>query len=70
MAKVPRVLRHRGHPLTLAFALTDFKVQGCTESYVTLSIAPRPFPPHLDMKGFYVMISRVRTSTLSLLFLI
>ena len=26
-----------------------------------LSIAPRPFPPHLDLKGFYVMVSRART---------
>ena len=22
---------------------------------------PRPFPPHLDLKGFYVMVSRART---------
>ena len=60
MSNIPRVLKHRGHPLTLAFAMTDFKVQGRTCDYVNLSIAARPFPPHLDMKGFYVMISRVR----------
>ena len=60
MANVPRILRHRGHPITLAFSLTDFKVQGKTLDYLNLSIAGRPFPPHLDMKGFYVMISRVR----------
>ena len=60
MASIPRTLQHRGHPVVLAFALTDFKVQGKTLDFLTLSIAPRPFPPHLDMKGFYVMISRVR----------
>ena len=63
MSSVPRVLRHHGHPITLAFALTDFKVQGRTLDYLNLSIAARPFPPHLDMKGFYVMISRVRRSS-------
>ena len=60
MANAPRLLRYHGHPLTLAFAMTDFKVQGRTLPFVILSIAGRPFPPHLDMKGFYVMISRVR----------
>ena len=25
-----------------------------------MSIAPRPFPPHLSLKGFYVFVSRVR----------
>ncbi len=60
MANVPRVLRHKGHPITLAFAFTDFKIQGKTLDYITLSLANRPFPPHIDLKGFYVMISRVR----------
>ena len=60
MENVPRTLRYRGHHTTLAFAITDFKVQGRTVPFVILSIAARPFPPHLDMKGFYVMISRVR----------
>ena len=60
MANIPRTLHYRGHPLTLAFALTDFKVQGKTLGYLTLSIAARPFPPHLDLEGFYVMASRVR----------
>jgi uncharacterized protein (DUF2249 family) len=62
MSNVPRVLRHHGHPITLAFALTDFKVQGKTLDFLNMSIASRPFPPHIDMKGFYVMISRVRRS--------
>ena len=61
MARIPKTLQHRGHPLVLAFALTDFKVQGKTLDFLTMSIASRPFPPHVDMKGFYVMISRVRS---------
>ena len=63
MANVPRVLRQYGHPITLTFAYTDFKIQGKTLDYNNLSIENRPFPPHLDMKGFYVMISRVRRSS-------
>ena len=27
MANIPKTLQHRGHPLVLAFALTDFKIQ-------------------------------------------
>ena len=60
MSNVPRLLRHHGHPITLAFALTDFKIQGKTLDFLNMSVAARPFPPHIDMKGFYVMISRVR----------
>ena len=46
--------------MTLAFAVTDFKLQGKTKNLLTLSIAPRPFPPWLDLKGFYVTVSRAR----------
>ncbi len=58
---MPKTFRVRAHPLTLAFALTDYKLQGKTTEELLLSIAPRPFPPHLDLKGFYVMVSRART---------
>ena len=61
LAHIPKTLQHRGHPLVLAFALTDFKVQGKTLDFLTMSIASRAFPPHLDMKGFYIIISRVRS---------
>ena len=37
-----------------------FKLQGKTLDKLVLSIAPRPLPPHLDLKGLYVMVSRVR----------
>ena len=58
---VPKRLRCKNHPLSLAFAVTDFKLQGKTLDELILSIGPRPFPPHLDLKGFYVAVSRVRT---------
>ena len=60
MAGIPKVLRVFAPWLTLAFALTDFKLQGRTLGELILSIAPRPFPPHLDLRGFYVFVSRVR----------
>ena len=61
MKSVPKTLRLHKHPVDLAFAVTDFKLQGKTMDELLLSIAPRPFPPHLDLKGAYVMVSRVRT---------
>ncbi|CAK0867394.1 unnamed protein product [Prorocentrum cordatum] len=57
---MPKNVRHRGHAITFAFAVTDYKLQGKTKDNLILSIAPRPFPPHLDLKGFYVDVSRVR----------
>ena len=63
LANMPKTLRIRPHPVTLAFAVTDFKLQGKTKDELILSIAPRPFPPHMDRKAFYVMVSRVRKRT-------
>ena len=60
MRAVPKTLSCNEHPITLAFAVTDFKLQGKTLDKLILSIARRPFPPHLDLKAFYVMVSRVR----------
>ncbi len=60
MSCVPKTLRYRGHGLTLAFAVTDYKLQGKTMEELVLSIAPRPFLPRLDITGFYVDVSRVR----------
>jgi hypothetical protein len=60
MAGMPKVVRIFAAWLTLSFALTDFKLQGRTMGELILSISPRPFPPHLDLRGFYVFISRVR----------
>ena len=60
MKCVPKTLRFHKHPVDLSFAVTDFKLQGKTLDELILSIAPRPFLPRLDLKGFYVMVSRVR----------
>ena len=60
MHAIPKTLYYNAPWLTLAFAVTDFKLPCKTLSALTLSIGPRPFPPHLDLKGLYVMISRVR----------
>ena len=57
---IPKKLRYAGFGMTLAFAVTDFKLQGKTLDELVLSVAPRPFPPHMDLKGFYVATSRVR----------
>ena len=46
------------HPVELAFALTDHKLQGATLQYLLLSLAERSFMPHHDMNGYYVFVSR------------
>ena len=60
MRAVPKTLNCTEHPITMAFAVTDFRLQGKTLEKLVLSIALRPLPPHLDLKVFYVMVSRVR----------
>ena len=60
MRAVLKTLSCTEHPITFGFAVTDFKLQGKTLDRLILSIAPRPFPPHLDLTAFYVMVSRVR----------
>ena len=45
--------------LFLSFDYDFNKVQGKTLDFLTMSIASRPFPPNVDMKGFYVIISGV-----------
>ncbi|CAK0798449.1 unnamed protein product [Prorocentrum cordatum] len=56
----PKNARHRGRAIALAFAATDYKLQGEPKDNLILSIAPRPFPPHLDLKGLCVDVSRAR----------
>ena len=51
----------RLHQFILAFAMTDFKLQGRTLPRLILSICERPFGPYMALSGFYVLISRVRT---------
>ena len=63
MTGVPRALHFVAGHLTLAFAVTDSKLQGKTLNELMLSLAPRPFPPRLDLKGYYAIISRGRRIT-------
>ena len=51
----------RLHQYQLAFALTDFKLQGRTLRKLILSICKRSKPPWMTLSCFYVLISRVRT---------
>jgi hypothetical protein len=40
--------------------LSQYKLQGVTKSKLIMSVAPKPFPPHMDMEALYVLVSRVR----------
>ena len=49
----------RAFAYTLAFALTDFKLQGRSLPKLLLSFGPRSKPPYLNtMNVLYVLISR------------
>jgi hypothetical protein len=47
-------------PYTLAFAITDYKLQGRTMRLILINIRKRHGPPHMNLVSFYVMVSRVR----------
>jgi hypothetical protein len=53
-----RILIKR-HPYDLAFALTDFKLQGRTLPKLVLSVCKRSDMPWMTLQSFYVLISRV-----------
>ena len=55
------VVKVKEHSCRLAFVMTDFKLQGRTLPKLILSICKRPTPPWMELAGFYVLISRVRT---------
>ena len=46
--------------ITLGFALTDYKLQGKTLKYLILNLTKYSWPPHMDLKGLYVLLSRVK----------
>ena len=48
------------HMVELAFAVTDYKLQGKTLDRLVLSLGPRPFKPCWKLSGLYVLLSRVR----------
>jgi hypothetical protein len=54
-------LSTRGHAISLAFAVTDFKLQGKSVDVLILSLAPRNFNPPFYLHSLYVLLSRVRT---------
>ena len=55
------MVKVKEHSFRLAFVMTDFKLQGRTLLKVILSMFKRPMPPWMELTGFYVLISRVRT---------
>ena len=59
---IPKYIKVRQHAYQMAFALTDFKLQGRTIPKLILSLCNRTAAPHMTMTAFYVLISRVRTS--------
>jgi hypothetical protein len=58
-AGIPAWIATISFPLNIAFAMTDFKLQGMTVEKLIMSVAKSPFPPPLDLEGFYVFISRL-----------
>ena len=59
-AGLPLRLKVREHQYCLAFALTDFKLQGRTLPKLILCLADRRKAPWITLAAFYVFISRVR----------
>ncbi len=59
-ACIPTTLHMKCHHVELAFALTDYKVQGKTLDYIILSIGARGYPPFLSLTSLTVLVSRVR----------
>lgn len=61
---LPAKLKVHVHHFTLAFALTDFKLQGRTLNRLIISILRRPkCSPPLNMNAFYVLVSRLRAQS-------
>ena len=51
----------KGHGYAIAFAMTDFKLQGRTLPKLIISICDRPRPPYMTLPAFYVLSSRVQS---------
>ena len=61
-AGIAEKVRVKVHQYMLAFALTDFKLQGRTLPKLILSVGKRSRPPWMTISAFYVLVSRVRTA--------
>ena len=55
---IPRQVPIRRHQYDLAFALTDFKLQGRTLPKLIISICTRSRMPWMTLQSFYVLVSR------------
>ena len=60
-AKVTSGFGVRDHAVSLAFAVTDYKLQGMSLDVLVLSVGPRSFNPAIVLSGVYVLASRVKT---------
>ena len=59
---IPKNLQVKKHQIDLAFAVTDYKVQGKTLEHFIISIGPRNgIMPALTLTDLYVLVSRVRS---------
>jgi hypothetical protein len=59
-------LFYKAHGVTLAYAVTDFKLQGQTLNHMIMSASDREFQPALQVNSIYVWSSRVRNAKLGL----
>jgi hypothetical protein len=58
---IPSKMGVKRHPYDLAFALTDYKLQGRTLPKLIISLCKRVRMPWMTLQSFYVLISRVES---------
>ena len=58
---IAHTLSVKAHGYAIAFAMTDFKLQGRTLPKLIISICERPRPPYMTLPAFYVLSSRVQS---------
>jgi hypothetical protein len=56
---IPRSVSVKQHQYDMAFALTDFKLQGRTLPKLIISVCERHRMPWMTLQAFYVLVSRV-----------
>ncbi len=57
-----RPIHYKSHAIELGFSYTFWKVQGATLDAAILVLNDRPFPPYINVRHFYVGISRVTSN--------
>ncbi len=58
---IPSKMGVKRHPYILAFALTDYKLQGRTLPKLIISLCKRVRMPWMTLQSFYLLISRVES---------